>query len=1252
MRIGYSGHVENYSWNDTVYDGTTCGTTEQGLRIEAIKIAIYDKGSFDLGLEYQSHVENIGWQDPVNDGEVSGTTGEGLRLEALKISLTGADAFRFDVIYRVHVENYGWQVWYKNGQAAGTVGQALRAEAIEIRIVPKTEEINPVIPSDPIMPVVPDIDDLNNYVIPVDQNLAASYCTHIENYGWGKTAFGGIMSGTVAKGLRLEAIQIKVINKGDYDLGVSYQAYIENTGWQGSVSDGATAGTTEQGLRLEAIKIWLTGGDASKFSIHYRVHVQNESWQEYKKDGEVAGTTEQALRVEAIEIVITQAGISLIREPGQTGGISTEYCTHIENIAWNGWVRNGVRSGTTGRGLRMEALKLKIITLEDINIGVTYRSQVQNYGWMSWASDGEVSGTEGQSLRLEAVQIMLTGADAADYTIMYRVHIENKGWSEWAADGETAGTVEEGLRAEAISIVILKIADANKNITNEVINKAPYIQVWAQEYPYPAYLLHDIRTDYKLPESPQLVDGANSVQSLTFTIDPTHERYNDLHNLRTNIQVYEVNSNLSSEQIFEGRVLNNSIDFNNIKSVTCEGELAYLLDSMHRPRKYENMTAEEFLTVVLDNHNMSVTAEKRLFMGICTVVNTADDTLREYTDYQRTLEVVQDTVNSLGGYLVIRHIGGLRFLDYLDSFKVVNTQPIEFGKNLLDLKKTEYSDGIVTALIPLGDEIGEGDDKAKLTIATVNDNCDFIYDEAAVRVYGWIFGTMEFDGITDPSVLMTKAYDALNTIVNSVGISVELEALDLSQINTDIQKINIGDYVRCVSKPHDVDMFLPVSKITRNLQEANEGSITLGGVMPGLTDYVSGKATNTYIGNTAANSIKNIEFITNELMFLVRVTNEAVSETESRLDEAEFKITAEAITSTVRSSIEYNADLAEKADSGDLDTLTSRVSTAEQKITSDAIVSTVTSSATYVNNLTGKANKSTIISEINQTAEAIKISAAKLNLEGYATFTNLATSGQTTINGANIQTGTLTADKINLNGYISGDPDGLRIRSNGVIEAGTFRLDTIQGLAYMSYDRLITKKMLIYNQTGNIEITPLGYYAKISNLYAANEPYNIPTTEPGTGKIKSIIWASTYVQVETNSGNKGITVWDSDERLKKNIKKSEMSALVKIDEVGVFEFNWIKDNQFEECGFIAQKIEKTLGEKHVLKITQPDGEIAYQINPNGFIPLLTKGIQELNSELKAANSRISELEERVNSYDEIIKELQEEIINLKKGKDI
>lgn len=53
---------------------------------------------------------------------------------------------------------------------------------------------------------------------------------------------------------------------------------------------------------------------------------------------------------------------------------------------------------------------------------VSYDVHVQNVGWQTWASDGEQSGTTGKSLRLEVLRIALQGDVANRYSVSYRTH--------------------------------------------------------------------------------------------------------------------------------------------------------------------------------------------------------------------------------------------------------------------------------------------------------------------------------------------------------------------------------------------------------------------------------------------------------------------------------------------------------------------------------------------------------------------------------------------------------------------------------------------------------------------------------------------------------------------------------------------------------------------------------------------------------------------------------------------------------------
>jgi uncharacterized protein YjdB len=141
------------------------------------------------------------------------------------------------------------------------------------------------------------------------------------------------------------------------------------------------------------------------------------------------------------------------------------YRTHVQNVGWQDWKSAGATSGTSGLGLRLEAIE---ITVNDLgyDLGVNYQTHVQNVGWQDPKVDGETSGTSGQSLRLEAIRINLTGSSANLFDIYYRVHAQNLGWLDWAQNGNSAGTAGLSYRLEAIEIVIVNKGGAAPGATS------------------------------------------------------------------------------------------------------------------------------------------------------------------------------------------------------------------------------------------------------------------------------------------------------------------------------------------------------------------------------------------------------------------------------------------------------------------------------------------------------------------------------------------------------------------------------------------------------------------------------------------------------------------------------------------------------------------------------------------------------------------------------------------------------------------
>lgn len=149
----------------------------------------------------------------------------------------------------------------------------------------------------------------------------------------------------------------------------------------------------------------------------------------------------------AEEVTANASGVPLVFE----GNCS--YQTQIQNIGWQDWKSKESLSGTTGKSLRLEGIKIQISDIA--NLGVSYQTHVQNEGWQDWVTDGAVSGTEGDSLRLEAIRIKLTGSAASNYDVYYQVHVENNGWMNWVKNGELSGTEGKSYRLEGIKVVVL-----------------------------------------------------------------------------------------------------------------------------------------------------------------------------------------------------------------------------------------------------------------------------------------------------------------------------------------------------------------------------------------------------------------------------------------------------------------------------------------------------------------------------------------------------------------------------------------------------------------------------------------------------------------------------------------------------------------------------------------------------------------------------------------------------------------------------
>lgn len=427
-----------------------------------------------------------------------------------------------------------------------------------------------------------------------------------------------------------------------------------------------------------------------------------------------------------------------------------------------------------------------------------------------------------------------------------------------------------------------------------------YIVKYGKEY------LHDPNVDDCLLVDLSLDAEENTCGYCDFTIYSSHPMYDKLKERDADnpITVYD-----GDVLLFAGFIYELGKEFYLDGKVKCKGELDYLSESIVRP--YSTLqngygsqpptSVTGYFEWLISQHNDQVKDNKRFTVGINQGASLDHNNYiyRESTKYPTTWkEIGEKLLDDLGGYLRIRHEGDTRYIDYLSEWTDINTQILDFGKNLTDYTQTDDSESIATFIIPLGARMSDtgysyndgyyqttdkamssekeyytksdngytkvSDDvtsfeagityyeyfelfdesKLSLTITGLEDkeydiegyrkSGDIIYCESAVQKYGWIGVTYENTDITTKEQLISKSIIALKELI-SPKRTIEIKAIDMHLVNPELKPIRIGEYVRVRSKPHNLDSYFLCTSIDLDLNNPENSTYTLGTTFDTLT---------------------------------------------------------------------------------------------------------------------------------------------------------------------------------------------------------------------------------------------------------------------------------------------------------------------------------------------------------------------------------------------------------------------------------
>lgn len=162
-------------------------------------------------------------------------------------------------------------------------------------------------------------------------------------------------------------------------------------------------------------------------------------------------------------------------------------------------------------------------------------------------------------------------------------------------------------------------------------------------------------------------------------------------------------------------------------------------------------------------------------------------------------------------------------------------------------------------------------------------------------------------------------------------------------------------------------------------------------------------------------------------------------------------------------------------------------------------------------------------------------------------------------------------------------------------------------------------------------------YAQSDRECIYSDDNQVKSFSVGTGW--EYLHVDTYWSTDQQTYAYGITWWQSDSRLKDNVKDSVSSGLDLISRIKHRQFDWKdkrKDQKHVAIGYVAQELQK-LDEGLVFAVKQPNGseyEELLQIDETRLLPYITKGIQELYELVQKQEKRIKILEKRQGVADE------------------
>ena len=443
-------------------------------------------------------------------------------------------------------------------------------------------------------------------------------------------------------------------------------------------------------------------------------------------------------------------------------------------------------------------------------------------------------------------------------------------------------------------------------------------------------LLHDPRLslDGLVVADPSVTMQINSHGSAEFTVPVINPLYSAIQPLTTMISIWD-----DSGEMFRGRVLEVEKDFYNSLKVYCEGALAFLLDTVKEAHSFNGKAANLFRALITQ-HSEAMPENKQFVIGEISAVYENTTIVYDEEEARSTWEMLNThLLDNIGGFIRARAADGVFYIDYLADYAGTSSQEIRFGENLLDMERGASGADIFTRLIPYGKRLDSG---KRVDITSVNGGVNYIVNSDLEKKYGVIYRTEVFDDAETAADLLSAAQSRIAQ--PAMTQTVEATALDLLLVDPSIERIEVGQFFRLYSVPHDVSALMLCSKIAYDLGDPSKTKITLGQLSDTITSQVaSGVTSSSASGGSGGGS--------GDLTAIEIATEAKEIAEQAQVDAQTAASTANAASATASAASESAEEAQALADNAAATASSASATAAEAKSTADGLSDEVTAAS-------------------------------------------------------------------------------------------------------------------------------------------------------------------------------------------------------------------------------------------------------------------------------------------------------------------